>query len=130
MNKEIFHLIWFWKSEKFKKGEVIYYINNFRGFILKFGKFAYVDINITLHSQKTFDEFINWITTLNENKWIQDKYNIIFNNHIKFVTKALNILQSKFIHRNITRGRNFSSYERKIDLVPNEIKDILFNLEE
>ena len=83
-----------------EKGGLRYYLMKIREFKKKFD-LCFIEMNIRSDNKITFDYFINTISPLKENKWIEKKYSYISFNNIDFVNEALKILKPIFNLENI-----------------------------
>ena len=112
------------------KGGLRYYKNNYGEFIKEFGDIGFIDLNIDVIYQQTFDYFINKIAPLEDNKWIKANYSINnFNSH-NFVIEVLKEIKPYFYSNNIyPTNSNLLEKEskRKLDFIPSDIKNELKN---
>ena len=112
------------------KGGLRYYKNNYDEFIKEFGDIGFIDLNIDVIYQQTFDYFINKIAPLEDNKWIKANYSINnFNSH-NFVIEVLKEIKPYFYLNNIyPTNPDLAEKEskRKLDFIPSDIKNELKN---
>ena len=110
-----------------KEGGLRYYGMKYSKFVEEFGSVGYISMDIDPMYQKTFENFIDLCAPTNERKWIKSNY-AINHNCQTFVAEALEILRPQFIPLMIQKGPNGKEYKKKIDIFPNNIKNVLNNL--
>lgn len=115
------------------KGGLRYYVINYRDFIKNFGEIGYIDLNIEVENQKTFNSFIEKIANLEGNKWIQANYSAGLLNNFNcqtFALEALRELKPYFNMANVYPADEDLAKKKsrkKLDFVPKEIKDEIMN---
>lgn len=115
------------------KGGLRYYVINYRDFIKNFGEIGYIDLNIEVENQKTFNSFIEKIANLEDNRWIQANYSVGFLNNFNcqtFALEALRELKPYFNMANVYPADEDLAKKKsrkKLDFVPKEIKDEIMN---
>ena len=129
MNKE--------ESEKVKEHKVIYrygdkgglkyYYIKFSEFLEKYGIICYINMDIKLDNQMTFNYFINTIANILENKWTKENYSFN-NNNQTFIIEALKVLKPTFNKRYINFIEPSLKKKKIFDILPKNIQEILENL--
>ena len=115
------------------KGGLRYYGKKYGEFIEEFGSIGYVDLNIHVDKQMTFNTFLDKIAKLEDNKWINEKYKAVSItsslNCQDFTIEALNTLKPNFTKENIfPNSIEFArkkTYLKRLDFVPPNIKAVL-----
>ena len=116
------------------KGGLRYYAFKYTEFLETFGDSCYVSMDIKPEYQVTFQYFLDKVAPESENDWIKEKYNVsILNgsaNHNcqSFAAKALKILKPSFDPNNIIKKDTSRKTNKKIDIFPKYIKDVLETL--
>ena len=113
------------------KGGLRYYVKKYGEFIKEFGDIGYIDLNIDVDNQQSFNHLINKIAKLDENKWIQAKYSS-FNdfNCQTFSIYALKEIKPYFNSSNIyptDPNLAIKKSKKKLDFIPSNIKTELMN---
>jgi len=121
------------------KGGLRYYAIDYKEYIKIFGDICYVSMDIESNNQMTFQYFLDKIAPTSENIWIQEKYKINYmtgiiedgnDNHNcqSFASEALTMLRPLFIPNNIKVTDSFWETEKKIDIFPIFIQEVLNTL--
>ena len=137
------------EKEAVEKGEVIYRYNekgglryyaiDYKEYIKIFGDICYVSMDIESNNQMAFQYFLDKIAPTSENIWIQEKYKINYmtgiiedgnDNHNcqSFASEALTMLRPLFIPNNIKVTDSFWETEKKIEIFPIFIQEVLDTL--
>ena len=115
------------------KGGLKYYGKKYSEFIEGFADIGYIHLNIDGNNQQTFEQFINKIAPLEDNKWIQENYSIGLNNNYNsqtFVIQALKELKPHFnicnvFTNNLELSKKLS--QKRLGFLPSNIKTELMN---
>jgi len=83
------------------KGGLRYYGKIYNDFCKEFGDSGYIDFNIKVDYQISFNVFLDKIAKKEENKWIQEKYSGYNFNCQNFAIEALKLLKPNFSLSNI-----------------------------
>ena len=119
------------------KGGLRYYAFKYTEFLETFGNICYVSMDIKPEYQVTFQYFLDKVAPNSENVWIKEKYNVSILNGIfgsgnhncqTFAAKALNILKPSFDPHYIIKKDTSRKTNKKIDIFPQYIKDVLETL--
>ena len=116
------------------KGGLRYYPFKYTEFLETFGDICYVSMDIKPEYQVTFQYFLDKVAPESENDWIKEKYNISIlkgsanHNCQSFAAKALKILKPSFDPNNIIKKDTSRKTNKKIDIFPKYIKDVLETL--
>ena len=116
------------------KGGLRYYAFKYTEFLETFGDICYVSMDIKPEYQVTFQYFLDKVAPESENDWIKEKYNISIlkgsanHNCQSFAAKALKILKPSFDPNNIIKKDTSRKTNKKIDIFPKYIKDVLETL--
>ena len=119
------------------KGGLRYYAFKYTEFLETFGDICYVSMDIKPEYQVTFQYFLDKVAPESENDWIKEKYNVSILNGIfgsgnhncqTFAAKALNILKPSFNPHYIIKKDTSKKTNKKIDIFPKYIKDVLETL--
>ena len=116
------------------KGGLRYYAFKYTEFLETFGDICYVSMDIKPEYQVTFQYFLDKVAPESENDWIKEKYNISIlkgsanHNCQSFAAKALKILKPSFDPNNIIKKDTSKKTNKKIDIFPKYIKDVLETL--
>ena len=119
------------------KGGLRYYAFKYTEFLDVFGDICYVSMDIKPEYQVTFQYFLDKVAPNSENVWIKEKYNVSILNGIfgsgnhncqTFAAKALNILKPSFDPHYIIKKDTSRKTNKKIDIFPQYIKDVLETL--
>ena len=112
-----------------EQGGLRYYVKKYSEFIEEFADVGYVDLNIDVNNQKSFDFFINEVAPTYEKKWIQENYSGINDfNCQTFSIHALKQLKPYFNSGNIyPKEQNLANKKskQKLAFIPSNIKDEL-----
>ena len=111
-------------------GGLRYYVKKYGEFVKEFGNIGYVELNIEQNNRLSFDNLIDNIAKLEDNKWIKSKYSIFGLNSHSFVIEALKIIKPYFEFNNIyTPDPNLDRIKslKKLDFIPSNIKEELKN---
>ena len=111
-----------------KEGGLRYYGMEYTKFVKEFGSVGYISMDIDPMYQKTFENVVDLCAPTYERKWIKSNYGLINHNCQTFVAKALEILKPQFIPGMIQIGLYGKEYKKKIDIFPDEIKNVLNKL--
>ena len=108
------------------KGGLRYYIKKYSEFIKEFGDIGYIDLNIHVDNQITFNTFLNKVAKPEENKWIKKNFSSCFNfNCQTFAIEALKELKPHFNSCNIyPNDENLlgKKSKQKLEFIPSNIK--------
>ena len=121
------------------KGGLRYYAIDYKEYVKIFGDICYVSLDIEPNNQMTFQDFLDKIAPTSENIWIQEKYKINYFNGIieygngnhncqSFASEALTMLKPLFNLNKIIVADSLWETEKKIDIFPNFIQEILNTL--
>ena len=116
------------------KGGLRYYAFKYTEFLETFGDSCYVSMDIKPEYQVTFQYFLDKVAPESENDWIKEKYNVSIlkgsanHNCQSFAAKALKILKPSFDPNNIIKKDTSRKTNKKIDIFPKYIKDVLETL--
>lgn len=114
-----------------EKGGLRYYVKKYGEFIKEFGDIGYIDLNIHVDNQITFNTFLNKVAKPEENKWIKRNFSSCFNfNCQTFVVEALKELKPHFNSYNIyPKDENLlgKKSKQKLEFIPSNIKKQLIN---
>jgi hypothetical protein len=108
-------------------GGVRFYVNTYKDFKKTFADIGYIELDINVNNQMTFDNFIQTIAPKNGDKWTRAKYGISHNCQ-DFVVEALNILKPKFMNKDVCPKdpKLLETKEKRISFIPkiiiNELK--------
>ena len=104
-------------------GGVRFYVNTYKDFKKTFADIGYIELDIGVNNQMTFDNFIHKIAPKNEDKWTRAKYGITHNCQ-DFVVEALNVLNPKFSVKGDVFPKDPKLQEtkdKKISFIPKKI---------
>ena len=116
-----------------EKGGLRYYAFNYKEYLKIFGDICYVSMDIDPDNQITFQYFL----APEENDWIKEKYKVIGglmglaggnHNCQVFAAKALDLLKPTFISKMIVVTDKDRKTKKKIDIFPQQVKEILSKL--
>ena len=119
------------------KGGLRYYTNTIKFFKDNFCDVGSVTVNICKDNQKTFENLLDILAPLSENKWIKENYNPIdygfkkSHNCQDFVCHVIDILKPSYDMAYITKGNKSSAIEEqnKENILPSPILKTLKNYE-
>ena len=117
------------------KGGLRYYTNTIKFFKDNFCDVGSVTVNICKDNQKTFENLLDILAPLSENKWIKENYNPIdygfkkSHNCQDFVCHVIDILKPSYDMAYITKGNKSSAIEEqnKENILPSPILNTLKN---
>ena len=112
------------------KGGLRYYGKIYNDFCKEFGDLGYIEFNINVDYQLSFNGFLDKIAKKEENRWIQEKYSALNFNCQNFAIETLKLLKPYFyninIHLNTNAPRELNSMKDKIGyFVPSNIQSII-----
>ena len=119
------------------KGGLRYYAFNYKEYLKIFGDICYVSMDIESNNQITFQYFLDKVAPPDENNWIKEKYKVIGglmgiaggnHNCQVFAAKALDLIKPTFILKMIIVTEKDRKTKKKIDIFPQQIKEILSKL--
>ena len=113
-----------------EKGGLRYSAKKYGEFVGQYADIGYIDLNIEKENQKTFEQFINNIAKIEDNKWIKANYSNNFNSHT-FIVDALKELKPYFKFLDINPHdiilASKKNANKKLDFIPYLIKNELMN---
>lgn len=115
-----------------EKGGLRYYVKKYSEFIEEFGDKGYVDLNIDVNNQKTFEYFINKIAKKENDKWIKANYSVGLNNFNcqTFAIEAIKEIKPSFNVNNVNPSDATLAKKKtkqKLDFIPSNIRSELMN---
>jgi hypothetical protein len=111
-----------------EKGGLRYYAKKKNEFKKDFGTLCYIEMNISPDNQLTFDNFMDQISPLYENKWIKSQYSVSDCNCQHFVKSALELLKPLYTINCITNHIADTNKKEKTKNVPEIILNTLKQL--
>ena len=110
------------------KGGLRYYVFNYKEYLEKYGDSCYVSMDTKSDNQMTFQAFIDTIAPPNEDKWIQEKYNVSTQNCQAFAVQALDLLHPTFSPSSIQIPDKNKSIRNKLEIFPEKLQKALKDL--